>query len=139
MEFIFIKTRNSDSVFDKLMMEWDRKYVTIRDPKRRQEEDKSELNFKSKKDKENEKLWQEIVARNPYDLRHHLKGSRSQHLLGIKHHKQSLTKLTTLNLTNRAKAHDHHAKNLMKIIERNNPFKDNSDSILPKPSTQNLQ
>lgn len=54
MEFIFIKTRNSDSVFDKLMMEWDRKYVTIRDPKRRQEEDKSELNFKSKKDKEND-------------------------------------------------------------------------------------
>ena len=48
MEFVFIKTRNSDSVFDKLMMEWDRKYVTIRDPKRKQEENKPALKFKKK-------------------------------------------------------------------------------------------
>ena len=31
-----------------LMMEWDRKYVTIRDPKRKQEENKPALKFKKK-------------------------------------------------------------------------------------------
>jgi replicative DNA helicase len=55
MEFVFLKTRNSDGVYTQHHMNWDKKLVTISDPKTMQskENDSGPLGFKRKEKKGN--------------------------------------------------------------------------------------